>query len=67
MKSVEYLLNVTSPGDRVGVVGKIRHDLSDNAVEDLVASGHVKIVKTETVAKRKLQHENENSRGDSSK
>jgi len=59
-KSVEYQLAVTSPCDRLGTVGQIRHDLPDHAVEDLVASGHVKIVETETVAKGKLQHENKN-------
>ena len=62
MKSVEYQMDVTSPSDRVGDVGQIRHDLPDCAVEDLVASGHVKIIKTENVAKGKIQHENETNR-----
>ena len=62
MKSVEYLLRVTSPSDRFGYVGQIRHDLPDNAVDDLVASGHVKITKTKAVAKGTIQHEKASNR-----
>jgi hypothetical protein len=64
MKSVEYKLRVTSPSDRLGEVGQIRHDLPAHAVEDLVESGHVIIVETPNVAKGALQHENKiNARG----
>ena len=59
-QSVEYQMRVTSPSDRIGAVGQIRHDLPDNAVEDLVESGHVKIVEASTVAKGKPQNEDEN-------
>ena len=61
-QSVEYLLTVTSPRDRLGTAGQIRHDLPGHVVDDLVESGHVKIVEPEKVAKGALQHENKSKR-----
>jgi hypothetical protein len=62
--SVQYLLEVTAPSDRLGVVGQIRHDLPAHAVDDLVDSGHVKLTESNTVAKGALQHEDKiNARG----